>query len=536
MIPPINSSSACIVQQNSEIDILPDEIFATEISKYLDLKDILSCKSICQRFYTVMKDNTIWKHRFFCDFPGVTKPIYDYESTYRHLYTHLRKGIYSLFALHGAQGSKLFSIAMSGSACFTGHERGKITVWNLDFKELITQDTGVDANITSFAVREKKPLFFGCSDGTIVIWDIDSATPLAKLQAHEKEVSSLLFVDDNTLCSGSYDGTIKFWKIDSQECIETIFNQNAILSLAVLDHWLFSSDYDGEIKVWDIDSKQCTRLENHKEYDRINVPQLIVIDDGKLVTAACDSKRVKTWDNKFTRHWENRARVWDKNLEKWKDFSYDLPHDLPPASLATIGPMLFTGFKGGGIHATNITSPQEDSIILSQLPNDVDFLAGSNGCKLAVGCKEDGNIQVLDFTANDETVLQEIADQFLVEDPKSLQQACERFSQMPVTIKDKVYQWIRQNSRTPDVTDAIASIENEKKFLSCQLQSFKERCKRFISEEKLQSYGEFAEEKKLKQEIQKLEDSLKSAEFGEELFKKSSEREKNQAILALLFA
>ncbi len=110
----------------------------------------------------------------------------------------------------------------------TGHEDGRLQVWNLGTGDCIGELTGHRAVVYSVKILKNGSIAVsGSEDGTIRVWDIAKETCIGVLEGHQSEVYAIdISPDDKTIASAGFaDGTVRLWDLNSGKCLHVIERQ-----------------------------------------------------------------------------------------------------------------------------------------------------------------------------------------------------------------------------------------------------------------------------------------------------------------------
>jgi hypothetical protein len=402
---------AIIQPQDTPLLRMPQDI-VTRIFSHLPARDIGTSALLCRQLNQALKDDDVWRILFYNHFPSV-KPssIENFRNAYQGLYSNLTKGVYASNTFKGHTDA-VVSLAIFDGNLFSGSLDNTIKVWDLKTGECTATLTGHEDAVYSLAVFDGN-LFSGSWDKTIKFWDLKTRQSKASLTGHQSAVESLTAFDGK-LFSGSRDGTIKVWELETRQCITTLKgHKNSVSSLVILDGKLFSGSDDCTIKVWELKTGECiATLRGHQD----SVCSLAVFG-GKLFSAS-DDDTMKVWD-----------------LETGECTATLTGHQDSVCSLAVFGGKLFSGSDDDTIKVWDL----ETGECTATLRGDgamVDSLAVFEG-RLFSG-SFNAAIKVWDFTADNDTIFQEIAHS-LEGQSRGVAYALERFSRMPKTAKDAIY-------------------------------------------------------------------------------------------------
>ncbi len=133
------------------------------------------------------------------EFNGVTIKAWDLGS---------KKELFTLNTL-SESGDYIHCMEVRGNTLFSGHESGRIKMWNLSDRKLVKEWPAHKNAVRSFAVLGN--ILFSVSRNTIIsAYDLENNRTVFDLEAHEDWISSLA-LQEGVLYSGSFDGKVKVW-------------------------------------------------------------------------------------------------------------------------------------------------------------------------------------------------------------------------------------------------------------------------------------------------------------------------------------
>lgn len=225
---------------------------------------------------------------------------------------------------------------------FTGHQDGKIRIWNLKGKRVGTLPKLGDyirssmnpKNYVEVRRHHKVPrikhfdaiscmslneeyglLYSGSWDKTIKVWRISDGKCLESFEAHDDAINSIVVGYDGLVFSGSADGSVKVWRreLDGNSVrhvhVRTLLKQeNAVTALAVAAEenegggcgggggggWvLYAGSSDGLVNFWERDEEEGVAyggvLRGHK------LAVLCLATAGSLVFSGSADKTICVW-------------------------------------------------------------------------------------------------------------------------------------------------------------------------------------------------------------------------------------------------
>jgi WD40 repeat protein len=205
-------------------------------------------------------------------------------------------------------------------------------------------------SITAIHQLRDGTIITGSKDNTVGVWDLDTLANLKILKDHQNQITRILQLDDGTLATVSDDRAVTQWDpikgfkklknlkgtenfiscviklrdgriaISSWDRMLIIWNPNANFSCEAImtdhideiddiiqlrDGSLATSSKDNTVRIWDTDTWVCKNIitlsmgktPHTPVNNRLSVPAIIELSDGKLVTASYD-KSVKVFEPK----------------------------------------------------------------------------------------------------------------------------------------------------------------------------------------------------------------------------------------------
>ncbi|HOJ93629.1 MAG TPA: hypothetical protein PK390_00170 [Fervidobacterium nodosum] len=189
------------------------------------------------------------------------------------------------------------STLFAGEIVISGHEDGKITIWekDKDGNYVITKILDDHLDSVKKIVKYKDKIFSASSDRTIKVWDLKSGKLLNTLAGHKGYVWSL-YITGDYLISGGWDGRVIVWDINSYKPVK-IYETG----FSITDIWSNSKD---EIYVSSLEGYVAKVSPNGIVKKKISKDTLWSIDSfsGKIV-------------NIYTAGWDGNVYVLNRDLE-----------------------------------------------------------------------------------------------------------------------------------------------------------------------------------------------------------------------------
>jgi WD40 repeat protein len=146
-------------------------------------------------------------------------------------------------------------------------------------------------------VLKNENLVSGSWDNSTRVWDCKSYNCIKTIEGHIDYVYSLINLNDGFYASGSGDKTIKIWNTNN-ECVNTIKEDNPVLSLLLLPGDNILSGAYQTIKIWKCDNdykdiQYTYTLTGHTGYSNT----LYLVNNDYIISGSYDTT-IKVWDIK----------------------------------------------------------------------------------------------------------------------------------------------------------------------------------------------------------------------------------------------
>lgn len=195
------------------------------------------------------------------------------------------------------------ALAIAGSRALTGHENGRIALWDLDLGMQLKSFKRNDAPITSLVFAGVGKFLAGGHDWTIALWEIATpSVPLHVFEGHGRDVLAIAYEPSRGLiASGSADRTVKLWEAQSLSHVRTYPRAKQFITATA-----FSSDGEtlligtlsGQISLYSTDSRR-RRMRYRGHGGRITSLQFI--DGGREFVSASADGTVRLWNRRKSR-------------------------------------------------------------------------------------------------------------------------------------------------------------------------------------------------------------------------------------------
>jgi hypothetical protein len=143
-------------------------------------------------------------------------------------------------------------IAIKGQQLFSGHDNGKITIWNLKHCTLIQTLEGLNKPLTQLIVKNGKLYSIG---NVIDVWELKDFKLITTLNVHKSTINAVAIGNNILYSASSGETTIKVWDLRDSRLITTISaHESAVNALTLDEDKLYSSsEKKGPVKVWDVE-------------------------------------------------------------------------------------------------------------------------------------------------------------------------------------------------------------------------------------------------------------------------------------------
>lgn len=195
------------------------------------------------------------------------------------------------------------TLAISGHRALTGHENGRIGLWDLQLGMQLKSFKRNDAPITSLVFAGDKKFLAGAHDWTISLWETATpSVPLHVFEGHGRDVLAVAYEPVNGLiASGSADGTAKIWSSTSLSHIRTYPRQKSFISSVSFSpdgESLLIGTLRGRVSLYSTKSRsRKRRFRGHGG----RITSLEFIDGGREFVSASTDGTVRLWNRRLTR-------------------------------------------------------------------------------------------------------------------------------------------------------------------------------------------------------------------------------------------
>lgn len=409
----------------------PDELILN-IFRNLSVKDLRACSLSCKQLNTLTQDDSLRRSLFHRDFPHKNLlPSAISSEAYKEMYkihSNIKKGVYSSMALTGGDPQdQVMCLTHVDGILHSGSAQGRIEAWDSKTgRRIAAFRVGVE-HIHALAFADGK-LFAAVGD-EIQIMHYQTGIFIEVLTDHDEAVLDIA-VHNGMLFSASADSTVRIWDLKTYECIHVIDHthdvqgEDQVLVMIVTDDRLISGTMKGIVHIFDLNTLKTTGWGSVAHRDRINA--MALDEEGRLITCS-DDTTIKVW---------GRTGQWLRTLQG---------HTNGVGAFVRTGNMLISSSEDRTVRIWNYLTGDCLSVleIDSLPPYQVCPLLFSDGLLFSVladtQTEEERKIEIWNFKATEESILNEIATLFKSENPQDYTRAVTRFSRMPKGTQDKIY-------------------------------------------------------------------------------------------------
>ncbi len=449
------SVSPAVFQPEGPLPSVPPEII-TNILMELNLRALQSFRLTCRQLNQISEEDFIWKSLYKCDFPSPSdsKEINNFQEAYKSEYVFLSnftKGVY--LAIDDYYAANITALIAANGMIISGHSDGKICIRALQ-KNLTrfsyrgsnyrTTLEGHSGAVTSLAIDQRGNLLSSSLDGTIKLWELQKGKFVknkAEYNQFEAQVKSLI-VNNDQVISAVYTADEDIVKIEGSKTTLIISGSFETKCLAQSHGKLIIGETDGDIQVLDVNEEVVAKMQSPDSIHPIFLKKhtkaitSLVVANGILISGSRDAT---------VNFWNLKTGACIDTIFRNKIFSSQL-----------VGGNLVLVSRDGQISifdspSRKITASIEDLTLGSTLGGlsnqEENYLVAFSDGKLIIACKN--RIKILDFKAEDHEIFDQIGLElrWVGSDCAAKRRfLLERFSRMPKTARNKMYQIIERHS------------------------------------------------------------------------------------------
>jgi WD40 repeat protein/serine/threonine protein kinase len=192
------------------------------------------------------------------------------------------------------------ALAAFDNRALTGHENGRIALWDLNLGMQLATFKRNDAPVSSLAFAGPKKFLAGSHDWSVALWE--SATPSVPLQifeGHKRDVLAIAYEPGRGLiASGSADRTVKLWDGKSLSLLGTYPRRKSFVTAVTFSpdgSAMLIGTLDGGISLYGTDNRRRKRVyRGHRD----RVTSLQFIDGGREFVSASADGTVRLWNHR----------------------------------------------------------------------------------------------------------------------------------------------------------------------------------------------------------------------------------------------
>ena len=204
----------------------------------------------------------------------------------------------------------IFALAAQDGEVISGHESGRIRVWDVESGQRRRELDGHDDSVVALHFCGSR-LASGSADRSIKVWTMGPGPewPCERTLAGHTVGVNALAGWEGKLISGSCDKTIRVWDASTGWLDTTLTgHRGGVLGLAVMGERLFSASIDGTIRVWTVGTWAVVTSVEVYDVDGScgsgQFPWCLAVDGRKLISGPA-SLGVADEDVQY------EVRVWD---------------------------------------------------------------------------------------------------------------------------------------------------------------------------------------------------------------------------------
>ena len=195
------------------------------------------------------------------------------------------------------------ALAILGNRALTGHENGRIALWDLDVGMQLKSFKRNDAPITSLTFAGTDKFLAGGHDWSIALWEVATpSVPLHVFEGHGRDVLAVAFEPGRGLiASASADRTVKLWAAKSLSHVRTYPRAKNFITATAFSpdgETLLIGTQSGRISLYSTDTRRRRmRYRGHSG----RVTSLQFIDGGREFVSASADGTVRLWNRRRSR-------------------------------------------------------------------------------------------------------------------------------------------------------------------------------------------------------------------------------------------
>lgn len=195
------------------------------------------------------------------------------------------------------------ALAITGNRALTGHENGRIALWDLELGMQLKSFKRNDAPINSLTFAGAERFLAGGHDWSVALWEIATpSVPLHVFEGHGRDVLAVAYEPNRGLiASGSADRTVRLWETKSLSHLRTYPKAKNFVTAAAFSpdgDGLLIGTLNGRVALYSTTSRR--RLQRYRGHSG-RVTSLRFIDGGREFVSASGDGTVRLWNRRSRR-------------------------------------------------------------------------------------------------------------------------------------------------------------------------------------------------------------------------------------------
>lgn len=156
---------------------------------------------------------------------------------------------------HAFGGVTSACLSPAGDRFMTGHENGRIFVWETETGRQIQGLNGHQNWIWSLAPSPDGNYLLSTSeDRTVRVWEVQTGNCLHILEGHCDRIWQVACFNPEIAITTSSDQTLKIWNFIEAQCLITLETDALALAVSEAESLIFSGSTNGQLHCWDSDT------------------------------------------------------------------------------------------------------------------------------------------------------------------------------------------------------------------------------------------------------------------------------------------
>ena len=156
---------------------------------------------------------------------------------------------------HAFGGVTSVCLSLGGDRFMTGHENGRIWVWETETGRQIQCLNGHQSWIWGLVRSpDGNYLLSASEDRTVRVWEAQTGRCLQGLEGHGERIWQVACLNNEIAVTASSDQTVKVWNFIKAQCLITLETDAIALAVSDAESLIFSGGTDGQLHCWDSNS------------------------------------------------------------------------------------------------------------------------------------------------------------------------------------------------------------------------------------------------------------------------------------------